>query len=137
MKCISSHADTEGYHTIDYLVTGFNAFVAEGKRDLIIFLKVLKSSRISFIEYAQQMKSVICASAMPSLFRRCRYRLPEIFAFSDDDRTEVVYPTTSNHEDTSRALVPSDVVALDYKPKREKPVKMLHMDATLLSSLFQ
>jgi hypothetical protein len=37
LKCISSHADTEGYHTMDFLVTGFNAFDAEGKRYLFMF----------------------------------------------------------------------------------------------------
>jgi hypothetical protein len=29
MKLMAAHADTEGYHAIDCLVTGFNAFVTE------------------------------------------------------------------------------------------------------------
>jgi hypothetical protein len=37
----------------------------------------------------------------------------------------------------AKACLPSDVVALDYKLKREKPVKMLHMDAAVISSLFK
>jgi hypothetical protein len=29
LKLMAAHADTEGYHAIDCLVTGFNAFVTE------------------------------------------------------------------------------------------------------------
>jgi hypothetical protein len=61
----------------------------------------------------------------------------ETFAVNDDDITEFIYPGTGNHEDASKARVPSDVVAVDYMPKREKPMNMFHMDATILWSLFK
>jgi hypothetical protein len=137
MNLMAARADTEGYHAIDCLLTGFNALLDEWKRDLILFEDAEEQSNSLYrirtaIEMSVSVLEKCQAGSEDEDMDYC-----ETFAFNDEDITEVIYAGTGNHDDTSKARVPSDVVAVNCKPKLEKPVNMFYMDATVLWSLLQ